>query len=363
MARRKRQFNVFSLSFLDVMSCGFGAIVLVYLIINHSTEEEAKVVNKDLLSEIRLLDYQVQNGERDLFELQERLEALLQRVSESSRKLVSTETSLEDTREKFADLAAESLAEQASLNALKSDVETREEELARLKALNEANEGGRIRTVVGEGDRQYLTGLKVGGKHILIAVDTSASMLDEHIVNVIRRRNMPEERRRLAPKWQRAIRTVEWLAAQLPLDANFQIVGFNVEPVSLLPDQDNTWIPLNEGRELDDALQALKKVIPDKGTSIANLIASINKMTPLPDNVYLITDSLPTQGTREPRRATISGRDRLELFADAVRQLPKQVPINVIMFPMEGDPMASAAYWNLARISGGAFLSPSRDWP
>ncbi len=86
-------------------------------------------------------------------------------------------------------------------------------------------------------------------------------------------------------------------------------------------------------------------------------------MSPPPDNVYLIIDSLPTQGTREPRRATISGGDRLKLFADAIRSMPKQVPINVIMFPMEGDPMAPAAYWNLARISGGAFLSPSRDWP
>jgi hypothetical protein len=360
---RKRSFNVFSLSFLDVMSCGFGAVVLIYLIINHATEEEARVVNKDLLSEIRMLDYQVQNGERDLFELKERLDALLQRLSDSSQKLVSSESSLEDTLTDFADLAADSLAEEESLEALKSDVETREEELARLKAINEANEGGRIRAVSGEGDRQYLTGLKVGGKHVLIAVDTSASMLDETIVNVIRRRNMPEQRRRMSPKWQRAVRTVEWLTAQLPLDANFQIVGFNVQPTSLVPDQGNAWVPLGEGRELDDALQALKKVIPENGTSLANLITTINEMIPAPDNVYLIIDSLPTQGTREPRRPTITGRDRLQLFAEAIRQLPKQVPINVIMFPMEGDPMAAAAYWNLARVSGGAFLSPSRDWP
>jgi len=360
---RKRSTNVFSLSFLDVMSCGFGAVVLIYLIINHASEEEAKVVNKDLLSEIRLLDYQVQNGERDLFELKERLDALLQRLDDSSQKLVSTETSLEDTMDDFADLAADSLAEEESLKALKSDVETREEELARLKAINEANEGGRIRAVSGEGDRQYLTGLKVGGKHILIAVDTSASMLDESIVNVIRRRNMSDERKRLSPKWQRAVRTVEWLAAQLPLDANFQIYGFNVKPTSLLPEQDGAWVPLGEGRELDDALKELRSVIPDNGTSIANLITTINEMTPAPDNVYLIIDSLPTQGTREPRKSTISGRDRLQLFAEGIRQLPKQVPINVIMFPMEGDPMASAAYWNLARVSGGAFLSPSRDWP
>jgi hypothetical protein len=30
---------------------------------------------------------------------------------------------------------------------------------------------------------------------------------------------------------------------------------------------------------------------------------------------------------------------------------------------MEGDPMAAAAYWNLARTTGGSFISPSKDWP
>ena len=29
----RRETNIFSLSFLDVMSCGFGAIVLIFLII------------------------------------------------------------------------------------------------------------------------------------------------------------------------------------------------------------------------------------------------------------------------------------------------------------------------------------------
>jgi hypothetical protein len=30
---------------------------------------------------------------------------------------------------------------------------------------------------------------------------------------------------------------------------------------------------------------------------------------------------------------------------------------------MEGDPMASASFWQLARTSGGAFIVPSKDWP
>jgi hypothetical protein len=364
VARRRRQPNVFSLSFLDVMSCGFGAVVLIFLIINHATEEETKAVNKDLLAEVRMLDYQVQNGEKDLLALLERMEAVRQRVDESDRKLASTRSAIETRREDFEELEKESLAQQESLEQLKTDVDTREEELERLRALEAANEGGRIRSFTGEGDRQYLTGLKVGGNNILIALDTSASMLDDSIVNVIRRRNMDDERKRAAPKWQRAVRTVEWLGAQLPLDASFQIYGFDTAAESLVPEHAGGWIPLAEGRELDDALTHIRNdLVPGGGSSLETLVTAINGLDPLPDNVYLIVDSLPTQGAREPRGSTVTGRERLQLYSEAISKLPNSIPINVILFPMEGDPMASAAYWNLARATGGSFLSPSRDWP
>lgn len=361
--RSKRRLSVFSLSFLDVMSCGFGAVVLIFLIINHDTEENAKVVNKDLLAEIRLLDYQVQNGEEDLFELKERLEDIHQRLDNSDLKLASTEVDAERTREQFGELSVRSLAEQESLNKLKSDVQGRDEELERLRAINEANEGARVRGFAGDGDRQYLTGLKVGGSNILIALDVSASMLAETILNVLRRRNMPQERQRMAPKWQRAVSTVEWLSAQLPLDSDFQIFTFNTKTTSLLAGSNEQWVPLGDGRELEAAIERLKGVIPADGTSLLSLVTKLRNLDPLPDNIYLIVDSLPTQGLRAPRRATISGSDRLGLFRDALRELPNQVPMNVIMFPMEGDPLAAAAFWNLARTTGGAFMAPSRDWP
>lgn len=360
---RRRNLNVFSLSFLDVMSCGFGAVVLIYLIINHATEEEIEAANKDLLAEIRMLDYQVQNGEEDLFELIEELEALKQRVDDSDEKLVTTTEELEATRREFEVLDKTTLAREQSLEELKSDVETREQELERLRAQAEANAGNKVRAVTGEGDRQYLTGLKIGGSHILVALDTSASMLDDNIVNVIRRRNMSEERQRTAPKWRRAVRTVEWIAAQLPLEASFQLYGVSAETRSLLPERQGEWIPLGEGRELEAALSTLDELTPGGGTNLDGLVDAINGLSPPPDNIYLIIDSLPTRGNAEPRRPTVAGRQRLELFNDAIRRLPAQIPVNVIMFPMEGDPMAAAAYWNLARTTGGAYMSPSRDWP
>ncbi len=362
MARR-RSFTIFSLSFLDVMSCGFGAVVLIFLVLNHTTEDAEKRVNADRLADARLLDYQVLQGERELFQLIERTEALQSRLSDADRDLASTRAALERRRDDFSKLEAESIAQRENDAQQKSDLETREKEVERLRAMEEANDGGRIRSFKGEGDRQYLTGMKVGGKHVFIAVDTSASMLDETIVNVIRRRNMSDDRKRAAPKWQRAIRTAEWIAAQLPLDTNFQLYGFAATATSLVPEAPGQWVPLGEGRELDAAMTTLRATVPTGGSSLANLVAALRALQPPPDNVYLITDSLPTQDEDPPRGATVDGRTRLRLFAEAIREVPAQVPINVILFPMEGDPMAAAAFWNLARISGGSFISPSRDWP
>ena len=360
---QRRKFTVFSLSFLDVMSCGFGAVVLIFLIINHDSSEDQQVNNDDMLAEIRMLDYQVQSGEKDLFEMIQALQEIEARVEDSDNQLTSTQESLEQKQESLSELQETSVATTESLNALTADLESREEEVNRLLALKAASEGTQARSFKGTGDRQYLTGLRIGGRNIVVAIDTSASMLDDTIVNVLRRRNMSDAQQLAAPKWQRAIRTVEWIAAQLPLDADFQLLGFAEATASFVPEATMDWVPMFDGQALNAAVEALRTVKPKGGSSLVNLILEIRQMSPIPDNVYIITDGLPTQGERPPRGATITGKRRLELFVEAVDRLPKQIPINVIMFPMEGDPMASAAYWNVARATGGAFISPSWDWP
>ena len=363
MSRQRRRFNVFSLAFLDVMSCGFGAVVLIFLIINHNTQEDQQEVNQDLLAELRMLDYQVQQGEEELFELIEAMDDVEARVDESDQSLATSELSLAQQLEKLADLQESSVAERESIQELSSDIDTRRTEVQRLEALKQANDGQQIRQFRGDGDRQYLTGLRVGGKNIVVAIDTSASMLDDTIVNVLRRRNMSEERQKQAPKWQRAVRTVEWIATQMPLDAEFQLYSFAEETTSLASEDDMDWIPMHDGTALNRGIANLKKQAPTGGSSLVKLVLAIRQLSPIPDNIYLITDGLPTQGEQAPRSATVSGQRRLSLFGDAVDRLPKQIPVNVIMFPMEGDPMASAAYWNVARVTGGAFISPSWDWP
>jgi hypothetical protein len=221
-----------------------------------------------------------------------------------------------------------------------------------------------VRGFAGQGDRQYLTGLRVGGERILILVDASASMLDETVVNVLRMRNMSEARQLLSEKWRRTQSTIDWLAAQLPIDSQFQLYAFNTQTWPVLDGTTGKWLAVNDPDALNAALINLRKIVPKDGTSLENAIIALNALTPRPDNVILITDGLPTQGMSPPLlKKTIDGNDRLKLFERAMAKYPKAVPLNVILMPMEGDPSAPSAFWLASRRTGGSFMSPSKDWP
>jgi hypothetical protein len=361
--RRHRPTNVFSLSFLDVMACGFGAVVLIYLLINQDIEHEFDTIQQALLAEIRRLDHQVDRSQVQLVELQENLQTTDSRLDDTEQRSSSITETLNLRRLLLAELQRDSQARLEHVNQLAADVEARQREVDRLEAQRAATDGTRVRAFLGDGDRQYLTGLRTGGEYILIAVDTSASMLDETLVNVIRRRNMSEERKLQSPKWQRTIRTVEWLSAQLPLESQFQLYGFNVQAGSLVDGANGRWLEVADANQLDAALTALRRTVPHDGSSLENLFAAIEGLNPRPDNIFLITDSLPTQGAQTPRASTIDGNGRMRLFREALRRMPSEAPINVILLPMEGDPSAAAAYWDLARMTNGTLLAPSRDWP
>lgn len=115
--------------------------------------------------------------------------------------------------------------------------------------------------------------------------------------------------------------------------------------------------------KLDGAIETLTRLIPAQGTNLEKAFIAAAQLNPKPDNIYLITDGLPTLGSRSSRKTTISGEDRLKLFNKAVDRLPKRTPVNTILTPIEGDPHAAITYWRLARATQGSFMSPSKDWP
>jgi hypothetical protein len=269
-------------------------------------------------------------------------------------------------KEELADADKTTLSRREAIEQLKADLKSLDEGTRRLEGASKSKEatGTRVRGFVGQGDRQYLTGLRVGGKHIVLLIDTSASMLDETVVNILRMRNMSDARKLLSEKWRRTHATVDWLAAQLPMDSEFQIFAFNTHAWPLVEGSGTRWLKVNDPNALSDALSALRKVVPQDGTSLENAFITMNALTPKPDNVILVTDGLPTQGTSPPLlKKTVDGEDRVKLFERAIAKYPRDVPLNVILMPMEGDPTAPSAFWLASRRTGGSFLIPSKDWP
>lgn len=360
----RRIANVFSLSFLDIMSCGFGAVILIFIIMDHSANRQAEAAHAELITEVREAEEEVQSRVRRLGRLQTRLRELERESAGAEQQAERTQLTAESLRARLQLLNERVSREDEDVDALQRRLAQLESEAKQLKAkIQTESEGDRARAFVGEGDRQYLTGLRAGGTHILVLLDASASMLDETLVNILRRRLLPPEARREAPKWQRAVRVVEWIFANLPAESHVQVLLFNKEARLLNEETGGAWMKTSEREELDAAIERLRLVVPEAGTNLHDAFAALAGMEPRPDNVFLLTDSLPTRDAQEPKGGVIEARDRVKLFDAALAQLPKGVPVNIILFPMEGDPFAAPLMWQLAQLTGGSFMSPASDWP
>ena len=365
MRRRRRETNVFTLAFLDCITCGFGALILFHMIVASRSAEVFADVTEVLRAEVTKREEEVLEGHENLVEVHnslrdiERQKVITQGLS---TRLLAT---LREIEEELATYDQSNVASREHLNRLKADLKSLEEGAKRLSGGPPSEEvpGRNVRSYVGDGDRQYLTGLKLGGRRIFILVDASASMLADDIVNAVRRRFLPDATRLRAEKWQQTVKAVDWLTAQMPIEAQFQLYVFDTRARAVLEGTDGTWLAAKERARVDKAIATLRQTAPTGGTSLFHAFAAAKAMNPPPDNILLLTDGLPTQGESAPRRKTISGRDRLRLFERSLDALPRGVPVNVILYPMEGDPMASSAFWKLAMATRGSLMTPSSDWP
>lgn len=363
LKQNRRAFNPLSLAFLDVMSCGFGAVVLLFLILDHASQVEAVEGSQDVSAEVSLLQEEIRQGQAGMVLVRNTLSDVSLEVVTAEGLARQIQQQIDNFMQELALLENSSLARVESVEQLRADIRALEEELQRLQASALEQEGSSVRQFLGDGDRQYLSGLYLGGNRILILMDKSASMLDETLVNIIRTRNMSEQNRRNAPKWQRVVKTVDWITSQLPITSRYQIYSFSEESAPVLQGTENTWLEVADRDQLDEAIAQVRMVVPEGGTNLERLFETVAQMTPRPDNIFLITDGLPTIGSRRNRDNLVTPTERLELFEDAIEKLPGNIPVNIILMPLEGDPSAAAAYWQLAQFSRGAFLTPSKDWP
>ena len=351
MPKAKRNI-AFSLAFLDIMACGFGAVIVLFLILRGNTID---VIPPDprLLAEVDLLQMEILDTEEEKILLLNSLEEIQRNLLEAEGLSKQVITDLEELEKSIQD-------DPSNIDILRRQVKQLEEKTAQIEDIEF---GDKVREFVGDGNRQYLTGLTLGGERVLILIDGSASMLSDTLVNVNIRRDMDDVEKQKSAKWQWSLRTLEWLLAQLPPSSRFQVYVFNEEAKAMLAGTEGEWLDASDSLSLERVMTSTKTFVPSAGTNLSKAIDTLSEFDSKPDNLFILTDGLPSLGGAPSKKFNVTGRQRRQHFEVAIAKLPRGIPVNTILFPMEGDPEAAALFWQLALDTKGAFIAPSRDWP
>lgn len=354
---RRRRITGGGLAFLDVMACGLGAAILLFLIVKHHTG--AQPVIEDAVSSDREVLTMLQHTEASLTE---QLGSLSERIA-----------MLEAANRSAEQLAEERKAKQDELSGLKFQIAIEQAKKASLEQQIARNQPQQTTDIIDDpqvGEEDYLIGLKVEGRRIAILIDRSASMTDAKLVDIITRKLGSSAARKQGPKWHRTIRVARWLLARLPDDSQVAVIAFNDKGKILNRGQ---WTGAKDTQQINGIIAEIVDLIPTGATNLEAGLRALDRLKPAATDVYVVTDGLPTQSIsslgfqRKCRKsaATVTGHCRELIFDTAIsRAAPKRgTKINVILLPIEGDPSAAWRFWNWTADSGGTILVPAVGWP
>lgn len=353
IASKRRETEVFSLAFLDCICCGFGAVILVFIL---TVSQKTTVDKSDVdaaRDKLRKAQQEVTMSQADLDRLAKVLAAAQLELQDINAK--STQDQL-----KLTDRKRELLLMLQQTGALKDALHTL---LGEKKALPTEDVAPPV-PIPNVDRRQYLTGVKLQGEFVVFVVRTSGSMLDDTIDAAAARLEDSDDKKREAPKWQRVIQSLEWMLASLDPETHFQILFFNEETTPIIPTRGEEWFSTKDRKIMTEVITRLHAVVPKGGANLERAFTAIRFLPRLPDSIVLITDGLPTRSDSLPMEGAVEEGHRIRFFEIATKQLPPRIPVSTILYPMlSGDPGAPGLYWELANATRGALVSPSKSWP
>ncbi|MCC6203206.1 MAG: VWA domain-containing protein [Gammaproteobacteria bacterium] len=322
MSRRaRREAQPVSLSFLDVITCGFGAIILLLTISRIGTTivlERSETPRSGIIRELQ----------EQLFQLRGEVTVLLRDIDEQQAQLAARAVRVEDLRATLAGLRnrAEEAAVRSNIEGeLRLAMQTLTEEMQRLLAERDSV------------DNDLVGGIPVDSEYIIFIIDTSGSMVEM--------------------SWRTALRQINAVLDTYP----------RVKGLQIMNDEGRYMFPETRGQWLDDSAARRRTI-------------STRMPTWQP-----YSNSSPVEGIIEAIRTYYSPERKISLYVfgddfagssykkvlDAVETVnPKNergetvVRIHGIGFPGLFDaPGQSAGGWRyatlmreLARRNGGAFV-------
>ena len=163
MAKKKREFEVFSISFLDVMSCGFGAIILLLMITKSSAPVPLEVA--EVPREGSVLELQ-----RQLFEIRGETNIL-------NRQLNAKHEQLSQYEERIARLRRELSTIQGRYDATEQESSVNDILEGRLALARQELTDEMRRLQVSQAElTESVGGIPVDSEYIIFVIDTSGSM-------------------------------------------------------------------------------------------------------------------------------------------------------------------------------------------
>ncbi len=349
VSSKRRDTEVFSMAFLDCICCGFGSMILVFIL----TLSQQRSLEMESVEEIQA---KVRAAEQQVTISQEEADRILRQLMKTRVEIETAEQDQKFTELKISDRQRELMLLLQDIGSMKDARNT----LLDDKKLIPTEEKKNL-PIPNPG--QYLTGINLSGEYILFLVRMSGSMLDDTPDAAFARLGDPDFKKRQAPKWQRVIRSLKWMLASLGPDTHFKIMLFNEDTVPLLPSRPNEWLPSKDRQVLREVVTRLDELVPKGGANLEKAFATVRFMPRLPDNLVLLTDGLPTLSDSIPTDGAVGQEQRIRFFEVAERLRPSRVPVSTILFPLSGDPAAGWLYWRLAARSNGAIISPSEGWP
>lgn len=325
--KRRRQFEIFSMSFLDAICCGFGAMILLFLVVRISEPARLEESQRDL-------DGLIAQYEQELNDIVGETERLQREQSTTSTSLTADRRRIEDLRTQLEQIRTQVLAST-------QDAELTDEVQSRLASAKQSltEEMRRLLTDYKPPIDEYVVGgIPVDSEYIIFLIDTSGSMKTY--------------------QWERVQQQLRETLEVYPTVKGIQVM--NDEGEYMFRSYRDEWIPDTPTRRqaIIDAMknwQAFSNSNPREG-----ILAAIDKFYDPNKKIslYVYSDDF-LQGSINPVVREVDRRNRASATGERL------VRIHAVAFPAVymavGQLYTAANFATLMRIicqrNGGTFVA------
>ena len=167
--RRRREVEVFSLSFLDCICCGFGAIILLLVLSEIGQPAELEKSRKHLGGEVRLLEEQLNTLRGQTDELNRELQGSRETLERERGRLTNLAGDLSSIRGRYAGSRADAAVTNIIERELVAAQQTLTEEMQRLVTRHAQSPRSAA-----------IGGIPIDSDYVIFIIDTSSSMTSNH---------------------------------------------------------------------------------------------------------------------------------------------------------------------------------------